>query len=79
MGYEKVIDITYDLIIDSGMEPDFDIEAICRDLKVSQTEVAAALGLTQSAVSRWRPGKRQPTGAAKILLRKFIEERERAA
>ena len=62
------------------METDIDIEAICKDLKVSQTEIAAAIGVTQGAVSRWRPGQNQPNGAAKILLRKFIEAKsERAA
>lgn len=61
------------------MEEQIDIEAICRDLKVSQTEIAATLGLTQGAVSRWRPGKSQPTGAAKILLAKFISDRSSAS
>lgn len=64
-----------------SMDAQIDIEAICSELKVSQVEVSKATGVTQGAVSRWRPGQNQPNGAARILLERFIDEkrRERAA
>lgn len=46
--------------------------------RVPQAEVAAACGVDQSAVSLWENGKTEPSGSARILLERFIKERDAA-
>lgn len=43
---------------------------------LSQTDVAVAIGVDQSAVSLWEKGK-TPSGPARILLDRFIDEKQR--
>ena len=40
-----------------------------RKLGVSQDRFAALLGISAATVRNWEQGRRQPTGAAKVLLR----------
>ena len=47
--------------------------------RVPQSEVAAACGVDQSAVSLWENGKTEPSGSARILLEQFIERKSREA
>lgn len=41
---------------------------------ISQSAVASACGVDQSAVSHWEAGKSAPSGAARILLDRFITD-----
>ena len=40
---------------------------------LSQSDVARALGINQSAVSRWESGKTRPRGRHAVALRELIE------
>ena len=43
--------------------------AIRTKLHLSQTEFSAAFGISPATLRNWEQGRRQPTGAARILLR----------
>jgi len=51
-----------------------DAKAVRRKLDLTQDEMAAVLGTSSSGYKKWEQGKRQPSGAARTLLR--IMERE---
>lgn len=51
-----------------------DAKAIRKKLDLTQDEMATVLGTSPSGYKKWEQGKRQPSGAAKTLLR--IMERE---
>lgn len=51
-----------------------DAKAIRQKLDLTQDEMAAVLGTSPSGYKKWEQGKRQPSGAARTLLR--IMERE---
>jgi putative transcriptional regulator len=57
--------------IDTGS---VDAKAIRQKLDLTQDEMAAVLGTSPSGYKKWEQGTRQPSGAAKTLLR--IMERE---
>jgi transcriptional regulator with XRE-family HTH domain len=40
----------------------------------SQAELARALEVNRSAISRWIKGEQNPTGPARVLLREWLEE-----
>ncbi len=41
---------------------------------LSQAQLAAATGLSQSAIARWELGKTEPTASAIVVLVKFFGE-----
>ena len=41
---------------------------------ISQMQLAAATGLSQSAIARWELGKSEPTASAIIVLSEFFGE-----
>ena len=43
--------------------------AIRTKLKLSQTEFSTAFGISPATLRNWEQGRRQPTGAARVLLR----------
>jgi DNA-binding transcriptional regulator YiaG len=53
-----------------------DLVAELKDLRkthgISQSAVAAALGVKQSAVSHWESGNATPSGSARILLENYV-------
>jgi putative transcriptional regulator len=51
-----------------------DVQAIRTRLKLTQDQMSALLGVSVSGYRKWEQGTRQPTGAARTLLR--IMERE---
>lgn len=51
-----------------------DAKAIRKKLDLTQDEMATVLGTSASGYKKWEQGKRQPSGAARTLLR--IMERE---
>ncbi|MEO5756377.1 MAG: helix-turn-helix domain-containing protein [Mesorhizobium sp.] len=51
-----------------------DAKAIRQKLDLTQDEMATVLGTSPSGYKKWEQGKRQPSGAARTLLR--IMERE---
>jgi len=51
-----------------------DAKAVRRKLHLTQDEMATMLGTSSSGYKKWEQGQRQPSGAARTLLR--IMERE---
>lgn len=51
-----------------------DAKAIRKRLELTQDQMASVLGTSPSGYRKWEQGKRQPSGAARTLLR--IMERE---
>jgi putative transcriptional regulator len=45
------------------------VTAIRTKLHLSQTEFSAAFGISPTTLRNWEQGRRQPTGAARVLLR----------
>jgi putative transcriptional regulator len=45
------------------------VAAIRAKLKLSQTAFSAAFGISPATLRNWEQGRRQPTGAARVLLR----------
>lgn len=45
------------------------IKSIRKDLKVSQREFAAMIGVSIDTLQNWEQGRREPEGPAKALLR----------
>jgi putative transcriptional regulator len=45
------------------------VVAIRTRLKLSQSEFAGAFGISLATLRNWEQGRRQPTGAARVLLR----------
>lgn len=45
------------------------VAAIRAKLKLNQTQFARALGISVDTLQNWEQGRREPTGAAKVLLR----------
>jgi putative transcriptional regulator len=54
-----------------------DVKAARERLGLSQGKFSAAFGVSVATVRNWEQGHRQPTGAARILLR-VIEKRPKA-
>lgn len=50
------------------IEPD-SVTAIRAKLHLSQTEFSAVFGISPATLRNWEQGRRQPTGAARTLLR----------
>jgi len=51
-----------------------DVQALRARLKMSQARCARAFGLPKRTVQDWEQGRRQPEGAARVLLK--VIERE---
>ncbi|MET0038004.1 MAG: NadS family protein [Candidatus Thiodiazotropha lotti] len=49
--------------------PDPEVKAIREKIGVSQEKFAILLGVSKRTVENWEQGRRQPTGAARSLLR----------
>lgn len=45
------------------------VTAIRAKLKLSQTQFATAFGISTATLRNWEQGRRQPTGAARALLK----------
>jgi len=54
-----------------------DVKAAREKLGLSQDRFAAAFGFSAATVRNWEQGHRQPTGAARVLMR-VIEKRPKA-
>jgi putative transcriptional regulator len=54
-----------------------DVVAVRKTLEMSQSEFADMLGVALKTLQKWEQGERQPTGAARSLLR--VAAREPAA
>ncbi len=50
------------------IEPD-SVAVVRAKLKLSQSEFARLLGISVDTLQNWEQGRRQPTGAARVLLR----------
>ena len=48
--------------------PSIDVAEVRRRLKLSQTEFAAAFGISLDSIKNWEQGHRSPEGPAKVLL-----------
>ncbi|TIR49075.1 MAG: helix-turn-helix domain-containing protein [Mesorhizobium sp.] len=53
-----------------------DAKAIRKKLDLTQDEMATVLGTSPSGYKKWEQGKRQPSGAARTLLRIMEKEPE---
>ena len=53
-----------------------DAKAIRKKLDLTQDEMATVLGTSPSGYKKWEQGKRQPSGAARTLLRVMDREPE---
>lgn len=51
------------------VDPKNEAQAVRMRLHLSQEKFAALLGVSVATLRNWEQGRRQPTGAAKILLR----------
>jgi putative transcriptional regulator len=45
------------------------VAAIRAKLRLTQTEFSTAFGISPATLRNWEQGRRQPTGAARVLLR----------
>ncbi len=45
-----------------------DVQSIRKQYKLTQTKFAKMLGISPSTLRNWEQGRREPTGAAKVLL-----------
>lgn len=45
------------------------VAAIRAKLRLSQEEFSSAFGISKGTLRNWEQGRRQPTGAARVLLR----------
>jgi putative transcriptional regulator len=52
-----------------GIVPKNEVARVRARLGLSQSRFAALLGITASTLKNWEQGRRQPTGAAKVLLK----------
>ena len=50
------------------IEPD-SVAVVRARLKLSQTEFARLLGISQNTLQNWEQGRRKPSGAARVLLK----------
>ena len=50
------------------IDPD-SVAVVRAKLKLSQSEFARMLGISVGTLQNWEQGRRQPTGAARVLLR----------
>jgi putative transcriptional regulator len=55
-----------------------DVKAIRKSLRLTQAEMALMLGTSASGFRKWEQGVRQPSGAARTLLRVMEREPEAA-
>jgi putative transcriptional regulator len=46
-----------------------DVTSVRTKLGLSQNKFAALLGISSATLKNWEQGRRQPTGAAKVLLK----------
>lgn len=53
-----------------------DIKAIRANLKLTQEQMSSLLGASLSGYRKWEQGERQPSGAARTLLRVMEKEPE---
>lgn len=53
-----------------------DAKAVRKKLALTQDEMATVLGTSPSGYKKWEQGKRQPSGAARTLLRIMEKEPE---
>lgn len=51
-----------------GKIPSVDVTAIRQRTGLSQSDFAASIGVPEGTLVNWEQGRRQPTGAAKVLL-----------
>jgi putative transcriptional regulator len=51
------------------IDPKNDILKVRGKLGLSQSKFAAILGISADTLQNWEQGRREPTGAAKVLLR----------
>ena len=56
--------------------PKVDVRAIRKKLRLTQEQMALALGTSPSGYRKWEQGQRQPSGAARTLLRVMEQEPE---
>jgi len=49
--------------------PVVDVLAVHNELGLSQSESADAFGISVATLRNWEQGRRQPTGAARVLLK----------
>jgi putative transcriptional regulator len=53
-----------------------DVRKIRRQLKLSQAEFAARFGIPAATIRDWEQNRRQPEGAARVLMKVIKEEPE---
>ena len=46
-----------------------DVVKVRSKLRLSQSQFAAVLGISQDTLQNWEQGRREPTGPAKVLLK----------
>ena len=51
------------------VDPKNEVARVRTRLGLSQSKFAALLGISANTLKNWEQGRRQPTGAAKVLLR----------
>jgi putative transcriptional regulator len=54
-----------------------DVKRIRANLRVSQSEFATMIGVSQATLQNWEQGRREPEGPARALLR-VVEKNPRA-
>lgn len=58
------------------IDPKNDIVKVRGKLGLSQSQFAAILGISADTLQNWEQGRREPTGAAKVLLRIAVKHPE---
>lgn len=52
-----------------------DVKAVRAALEMTQTQLAAELGVAQGDVSNWERGRHQPSGAARRAIENLLKDR----
>lgn len=71
--WQEVLDSVREIKAGGGKRTDVDAKSYVVRVRLksglSQTEFAAALGVSKRTLEQWEQGRRQPSGAAKQLLK----------
>ena len=60
--------ITWTVAGDKRIETKEDVQALRQEFGVSQSVFAKFMGVSINTLQNWEQGRRQPTGAARVLL-----------
>ncbi|MGN5376941.1 helix-turn-helix transcriptional regulator [Streptomyces lasalocidi] len=73
MDFDAVDALLASVTIDDGLPPPAERRELRRKARLSQAQVAQAVGVTRETVSAWEAGRWEPTGDARIKYRRLMD------